>query len=194
MHKIYIFALGATTLFLVGCSSNNLNNLNSSPKDEKNNSQQVKTKNISSFENKAKQKNTNSQTEVSTNVNSQTSANDNNDNNDEKQNTLIYTNNKYGFTLELPMTWQGYKVSDPGNVGTLCFSLPSSEFCLFQLYVFDLKEHVTNSKNVLKLVGKTKNWQVITDKDTSSCTQLDTSACQRKKEVDSILKTFKAIN
>ena len=191
MHKIYIFALGATTLFLVGCSSNNLNNLNSSPKDEKNNSQQVKTKNISSFENKAKQKNTNSQTEVSTNVNSQTSANDNND---EKQNTLIYTNNKYGFTLELPMTWQGYKVSDPGNVGTLCFSLPSSEFCLFQLYVFDLKEHVTNSKNVLKLVGKTKNWQVITDKDTSSCTQLDTSACQRKKEVDSILKTFKAIN
>jgi hypothetical protein len=104
---------------------------------------------------------------------------------------IIYSNSKYQFSLKLPVTWQGYKVSEMGNDGTLCFSIPKSgsqSFCIFQLYVLSKNEPISSS---LKLVGQTSNWKIVTEKS-NSCVQLDNFQCERSEEVPEILKTLKA--
>lgn len=106
---------------------------------------------------------------------------------------IVYSNSKYQFNLELPATWQGYKVSEPGNDGTLCFSIPKSgaqSFCIFQLYILSKDKPIPNA---LKLIGQTNDWKISTSPgEIGSCVQLDNFQCERSKEVPEILKTLKA--
>ncbi|MFA6537411.1 MAG: hypothetical protein WCT18_03345 [Patescibacteria group bacterium] len=102
---------------------------------------------------------------------------------------IVYTNSKYQFSLNLPDAWIGYKVTEPGDGGTICFSIPTSgtqPFCIFQLYLLPENEPIANS---LKLIGQTNGWQVAGDKNIS-CEQFTDFQCSRATEVPEILKTF----
>lgn len=102
---------------------------------------------------------------------------------------IVYSNSKYQFSLKFPVTWEGYKATEPGNGGTICFFIPSSgsqPFCIFQLYILSENESIPNA---LKLVGQTDSWKITTDKNIS-CGEFNDFQCDRAKEVPEILKTF----
>jgi len=133
-------------------------------------------------------------TQPSTSQNNQPFVNQNENNNQQvnQPQEIVYSNSKYQFSLKLPVAWEGYKVTEPGNGGTICFSIPSSgsqPFCIFQLYILSENESLPSA---LKLVGQTNGWKVASDKNTS-CVQFNDFQCERSKEVSEILKTFKVI-
>lgn len=102
---------------------------------------------------------------------------------------IVYNNSKYQFSLKLPATWEGYKVTEPGNGGTICFSIPSSgsqPFCIFQLYAISKNESIPSALN---LVGQTNGWKITSDKNIS-CVQFNNFQCERAQEVMEILSTF----
>lgn len=106
---------------------------------------------------------------------------------------IVYSSSKYQFSLKLPAAWEGYKVSEKGNNGTLCFYLPEAgdqNFCLFQLYVSAKGKTLPSA---LQLVGENNDWQIASDKSATTCAQLNTVQCTRAKEATQIFETFAAI-
>jgi hypothetical protein len=103
---------------------------------------------------------------------------------------ILYTNEKYDFSLTFPATWQGYTVSEPGTDGTICFSVTEAgdqPLCILQLYVLPNSQPVSVMSILL---GRTDEWKIVTSNEIT-CVQLSDSQCARKHEVLDILKTFK---
>lgn len=113
---------------------------------------------------------------------------------------LVFTNNEFGFSFSLPETWRGYAVSsDTGpnmRMVTLTVKSPSPQALpvgTLTIYVFE--KSVWNSQGKKpKYIIENATYVFATDPEIpppDDCVQLDEFQCARRKEIPSILNTFR---
>lgn len=108
--------------------------------------------------------------------------------------TLVYTNNTFGFTLPLPETWQGYTVTqhDYERVTNLCFTfVGSAPTCVLQIDVYsqgnwEALEKVPHDY----YLGENDLFVFASGPHQEACVQLDDFQCARYQEIPAILAGF----
>jgi hypothetical protein len=113
----------------------------------------------------------------------------------------VYENEKYDFILSFPETWEGYEVTENYSNGNdmIGFSFSGDgfrPFSILQIYIeskqdWDKKSSTIIEEKKLYILGKNDSIVVFTDGDFENCTQLNEFQCQRKRETEEILKSFK---
>ena len=106
-----------------------------------------------------------------------------------------YTNDKYGFSLELPAAWSGYTVIEESNAGDASstvykFNLNNEE--IFYIIVFSKDEFAKITPEENPIIYNSKIAENADFVFTASGSQdVSENLAPRRQEVEGILKTFK---
>jgi len=109
---------------------------------------------------------------------------------------IIYRNERYGFSLTLPESWQGYRASVAADDGktTICFYFAGSRpFCAMQLLAYTpeqwSKVSVIGSQALVSRAIADDGSVVALDYS-PGCVQMDAMQCARSREVPGIFRTL----
>jgi len=113
----------------------------------------------------------------------------------EEPQILTYENTNYGFSVELPLTWEGYTVkeraSEDAELPTFDFELQNES--IFAVSVYTKEEFSTITEEENPIVYGTKRAENTLYVFTAIGSQdVSDALYQRRVEVEEILKTFKA--
>ncbi|MDD5290753.1 MAG: hypothetical protein PHZ04_01425 [Patescibacteria group bacterium] len=114
-----------------------------------------------------------------------------------------YKNEKFGFSLKFPLSWDGYEVSE-GDYPTysyagFSFSNSHRPFLIFQILQFDKNQwQAVKDVPAFRILDKTEERTLVCDgccqenQDFSGGGQFDEFQIERCKEGPEIMKTFRA--